>query len=38
MNTEVGSHIGYQFARSRAFRALSRLALKTRDKKSNGDA
>ena len=38
MNSEVGAHIGYQFARSRAFRALSRLALKTKEKKSGGDA
>jgi phytoene dehydrogenase-like protein len=32
MNSEVGSNLGYQFARSRAFRAFARLALKTRDK------
>jgi phytoene dehydrogenase-like protein len=38
MSTEVGANIGYQFARSRAFRSFSRLALKTKDKKSDGDA
>jgi phytoene dehydrogenase-like protein len=32
MDTELGSSIGYQFARSRAFRAIARLALKSRDK------
>jgi len=32
MKTEAGSNLGYQFARSRAFRAFSRLALKSRDK------
>ena len=38
MKTEAGSNLGYHFARSRAFRAISRLALKSRDKKSGGDA
>ena len=32
MKTEAGSNLGYQFARSRAFRAFSRIALKSRDK------
>jgi len=32
MNTEAGSNLGYLFARSRAFRAFARIALKSRDK------
>lgn len=32
MQTEAGSRLGYLFARSRAFRAFSRLAMKSRDK------
>lgn len=31
MQTEIGANLGYQFARSRAFRAFARLALKSRD-------
>jgi phytoene dehydrogenase-like protein len=38
MKTETGANLGYQFARSRAFRAISRLALKTRDKDGNGNS
>lgn len=38
MQTETGSSLGYHFARSRAFRAFSRLALKTREKKPDGDS
>jgi hypothetical protein len=38
MQSEMGANIGYQFARSRAFRSLSRFVLKTTDKKSDGDA
>lgn len=32
MQTDAGSRLGYLFARSRAFRALSRIAMKSRDK------
>jgi phytoene dehydrogenase-like protein len=32
MNTETGSNLGYLFARSRAFRAFARIALKSREK------
>ena len=32
MKTETGSGLGYLFARSRAFRAISRLAMRSRDK------
>jgi phytoene dehydrogenase-like protein len=32
MKTETGAKLGYQFARSRAFRAFAQLALKSRDK------
>lgn len=38
MSTEAGSSLGYYFARSRAFRSISRLALKSREKKPDGDA
>ena len=38
MNTETGSAIGYHFARSRAFRSIAKLALKTRGKTPEGDA
>ncbi len=38
MKTDAGSSLGYYFARSRAFRVISRLALKTREKKPDGDA
>ncbi len=38
MKTKTGSSLGYYFARSRALRSISRLALKTREKKSDGDA
>ena len=38
MSTEAGSSIGYYFARSRAFRSIAKLALKTRGKNRDGDA
>lgn len=39
METETGASLGYQFARSRAFRSISQLALKTsKTKKPNDDA
>ena len=38
LKTEVGANLGYQFARSRALRSLSRLALRTRGGKPDGVA
>lgn len=36
MKTEAGSSLGYYFARSRAFRTIARMAMKSRDKGTDG--